>query len=531
MNNAADRLMIIALLLLLTMEASALPQEQSDTSVINKRSGEAYAGARRNPDIRESSTIGPRGGVITAEDPDTGVGMYVIVDFPEGALMEETLITVVIHGTKQPGVLAKTHINGITILPEGLLMNEKVSLEVYNPPNEITDATFLYHVINNQFIIPLGSWEMDHGEGWIKGSFYVTGKYSLGTPTATEASAQVRKLAAYNPARPLSYAGEEYGTRLNLTALQYDTYDFPVSGGPSSGPFHEYLPAPPLSFIDDEECMRWQKTLTKVEAHLSWVEYFQFMGNTSGEQAEKRNAERALQEAIDDYLGRPAPVNKCGRYIKAASKYLESSQLLGIDKGYAAPLTRHFEQLVDECSFVFSVETREWINHPREEHDDGSITEEKMYSYCLIKCHIPWNEFLLTGRMKVRGEGNMSLHHENHWIGGDENTHEETNTNWEVEEIEGSVNMNYDDYGKTHPTANITIHWKGEAQSRMWGKRHGNPPYDFSGIDDRSNTEYKTYPIENGYSERIGDDRYGYSVTVYILKQPGDERDNPDDCF
>ncbi len=38
-------------LLLVIAEASVSSQELSDTSVINKRSGEAYVGARRNPDI------------------------------------------------------------------------------------------------------------------------------------------------------------------------------------------------------------------------------------------------------------------------------------------------------------------------------------------------------------------------------------------------------------------------------------------------------------------------------------------------
>jgi hypothetical protein len=125
----------------------------------------------------------------------------------------------------------------------------------------------------------------------------------------------------------------------------------------------------------------------------------------------------------------------------------------------------------------------------------------------------------------------MNLHHENHWIGGEENTHEKTDANWIVASIEGSIRMNYDASGVAHPTANITIHWEGEAASRAWGKRHGNPPYDYNSTEDQPFVEYKTYPVVNGYSERLGDQRSGLSVTVYILNQPGYDRDDPDDCF
>jgi hypothetical protein len=133
--------------------------------------------------------------------------------------------------------------------------------------------------------------------------------------------------------------------------------------------------------------------------------------------------------------------------------------------------------------------------------------------------------------MDVRGEGNMSLHHENHWTGGEENTHEETYTNWRASEIEGSVSMNYDEFGVAHPVADITIQWEGEAQTSMWGKRHGNPPYDLKSKADRSFKDYKSYPVENGYSEKIGDSTVGWSVTVNIQKQPGDERGDPNSCF
>ncbi len=113
-----------------------------------------------------------------------------------------------------------------------------------------------------------------YDEGWISGTVYATGRFSLGTPTAAEVTAQCRKLAAYNPARPLAYAGEEFDTPASLTEKINNVYEFYAYGGPCAGPPDEYLPSPICYSADDEECMRWQKALTKVEAHLTWVNQY-----------------------------------------------------------------------------------------------------------------------------------------------------------------------------------------------------------------------------------------------------------------
>lgn len=480
-------------------------------------------------DTRESSEIGILGGSIMAEDPDNG--LFVIVDFPEGALTEQTLITLVLHGAEQPGILGETHIKGITILPEGLYMQEKVRLEVYNPPVDVTEAMILYQVINLQFIVPLGSQVQHEDEGWVEGTFYITGKFSLGTPSAAEVSDQGKKLTAYDPAYPLAHAGERPDSLFALLAGKADKYDFPSYGKTCASQADAHVSASSYSHFILDECLRWQKVLTKVEASLTWAAKHQFMGNTSSANREMLNAQKALQDAIDEYLSKPPPANSCGNYIKAAAKYLESAILLGIDHGDNSPLNRRFEQLIDECSFVFTVETSEWIDHPYEKHDDGSTTMEKMKRDATITCHIPWNKFLVSGNMEIRGEGNMSLHHENHWTGGEENTHEETYANWRATKIEGSVSMNYDTFGLAHPVADITIQWEGEAQTNMWGKRHGNPPYDLKNKADRSFNDYKTYPVEHGYSEKIGDSTVGFSVTVHIQKQPADKGGDPNSCF
>jgi len=58
------------------------------------------------PDIRESfREIGPKRRSIMAEDPESGLSVGHL--YTGGSLLAKTTITVLLHGTKQPGVLAQ----------------------------------------------------------------------------------------------------------------------------------------------------------------------------------------------------------------------------------------------------------------------------------------------------------------------------------------------------------------------------------------------------------------------------------------
>ena len=480
-------------------------------------------------DIRETVQIGIKGGSVIVEDTYTGmsVGLY----FPEGALKENTDITLIIHGTKQPGVLAKCNINGITVLPESLLFQERVRIDVYNPPPEmeVTENMILYRVVSSQFIIPLGNIEHHPDEGWISGTIYSTGRFGLGTPTPSEAVAQCRKLSAWHPSEQLAFSGEDQDSQADLM-LNCEPYNFLATGGPFNE-FTEICQPGTLTFMSgNEECLRWQKTLTKVEAHLTWVEQHKWTGNTEGEQTEQANAEKALQDAIDEYLDKSPPANQCGSYVKAAAKYLESAILLGMDTGGNSRIARHFNELIDRCSFVFSVETQGWINNPKETYKDGSSFEERADTYKTIKCYTPWNEFQITGTQKVRGEGNGSLKYESHWIGDEKEEHESRFGDWKVQKIEGAIQQYVDDHGEQTMLANISIYWERTTSIRLWGRnRQGS--FDQSGSVTETEVEHKSYPLENGFSEKIGNATAGFSIRVFILKSPGDGRDDPDDCF
>lgn len=485
------------------------------------------------PDIRESSVIGADGGSIMAEDPESGLsaGIYI----PEGALRENTAITLLLHGTKQPGVLGKTVINGISVLPQNLFFMEKVRMEVYNPPGDVTRPMILYHIANEQFLIPLGSVEHHIDENSIEGTFYVSGKFSLGIPTATETVTQSKKLAAYNPARPLGYADIEHDKQIMLTAGLTEIYNNPTLKGPATRMFYEYNPSMTSISQAGDDCLRWQKVLTQVEGHVTWMHQRRLAGSDQSAAAasEQANAERALKHGIEAYLSKQSGANRCGGYLRAAEKYLETARKLGMNTQDYSFIDQRYHQLINECSLEFTVETHEWINHPKETLGDGATFEEKSNWYGTVRCNIPPTEFGMVQPRIMGGIGTMNLHYEKHWVGDEKNEHSEINGTWKARKITGSARFMTNDSGVRIPAdVSITIFWDKNVTTRLWGKAgQQDKPYDWTSTDTNPTEENKSYLLKHGHEEKIGNSEAGRSVKVIILRNPFDMKDDTNNCF
>lgn len=485
------------------------------------------------PDIRESAEIDSNGGSIMAEDPETGitVGIYI----PENAVRENTQITLVLHGTRQPGVLGKTHINGVSILPEGFLLLEKARMEIYNPPVDLTKGMILYHVVNNQFIIPLGSQVLHPDEGYLEGTFYITGRFSLGTPTAAEISSQSNKLAVYNPSRPLADKEEDSANQIRLIAETGENYGYPLFKGPFIQISDIDMPAYKCLSVANDDCLRWQKVLTQVEGHVTWMHQRSLSGSdqSAAAAAEQANAERALKLGIENYLSKQSGANRCEGYLKAAEKYLETARSLGMNTEALSFIDQRYNQLINECSFEFTVETHEWINNPKETQSDGATSEEKSNWYGNIRCIVPPSEFGGPQPRIMAGDGTMNLHYEKHWVGDEKEDHIETNGTWKARKIQGSVRYKINDSGTKYPEeASMTIFWDKNVTIRLWGKPgKEDKPYDWTSTDTNSTEEKKSYLLKHGHEERIGNETAGRSVKIIILRNPFDMKHDPNDCF
>jgi len=281
---------------------------------------------------------------------------------------------------------------------------------------------------------------------------------------------------------------------------------------------------------DPAECIRWQRVLTKVEGHMTWIIQFSRTNNPAAEQAERDKARDALQDAIDDYLSRPSPANRCSSYTRAAAKYTEAATLLGMNIKDEAPIAQHFNNLVNECSYVFSAESREWSGQPRG-MDLGGMFESKLTYYLTVNCHVPWNEFLTTGNQGVKGTGNKHEHYESHWVGDEKESHEVWDNSYKSLKIEGNIKVQEDEYGRLTREAHIRIYWECTSTIHMWGRDpEGN--YDESGGGTKTIEESKIFsldPPNNSWSD--GNSNTGASYRAFVIKQPGDGRYDPNDCF
>lgn len=484
------------------------------------------------PDIHESADIDSNGGSIMAEDPESGVSVGVY--FPENSLRQRKTITLVLHGTKQPGVLGKTHINGISVLPQDLRLLEEAKIEVYNPPVDVTKSMILYRVVNNQFLIPLGSQLQHLEEGYIEGTFYITGRFSLGTPLSSEITAQSNKLSTLNPSRPLADGYIESGKQPVMIADNNIVYEFTANKGPFTGSGFACSKNFPSSSVADDDCLQWQKVLTQVEGHVTWMNQRRLAGadQSAAAAAEQANAERALKHGIESYLSKQSGANRCGGYLKAAEKYRATAIKLGMNVSEWSFIDQRYRQLQNECSFEFTVETHEWINHPKEKLGDGATLEEKSDWYGTIRCNIPPDEFGMVQPRIMAGTGNMNLHYEKHWVGDEKEDHTETNGTWQARKITGSARFIANDAGIRLPAdASVKIYWDQSVTTRIWGRKLKDKPYDESGTENKTSEENKRYPLKHGYEEKIGNEQAGRSVKVIVLRNPFDMKDDPNECF
>jgi hypothetical protein len=484
--------------------------------------------------LTDSQIIGPKGGYLSVEDPATG--MTVILNIPEDALRNDTSITLTILTTPLPKPIAKTHIKGISLTPRGLYLREKAEIQILNPPGDITDRMMLYTAVNGQFAVPCATQLVNIGENWISGGIYILSNYCLGTPSKEEITVQSKKLAAYNPAKQLADLGLKSGDYLLLADNSAFNPEASFNLGwkynlPGIPEYFTDETAPELHAFADEDCMRWQKVLVKVEGILWWAQYAILTGNTQMENQAHNDADKALQDAIDDFMNRPPPANPCVNHVKAAAKYIEAGTKLGLNVGQGSPIDQRFSQLVNQCSYTFAVEFREWIDNPKETQHDGSTYEEKLNRYATINCFVPYTEFSVTGKGSVKGSGIMSLSYDNHWVGDEKNAHETQRGKISSDKIEGTIDHWVDDVGQPHIEAHITIYWKKEVTLRTWGVGAGHEPYDATDIDRAEYKESKVIPLVNGYTEQIGNEWGGMSIRVFNIKSPGDGRENPDDCF
>jgi hypothetical protein len=440
-----------------------------------------------------SEKIGEKGGTISLCNEDAT--LIIILTIPEGALFEDKEITLSITKSISTSPIKKSIASGINIKPAGIFFQEMAKIEI-STYNDLSPGMILCGDISPALVIPCATQQLMKDENMISGGTYLSGTYSLYQPTLQEMIQQNNRLAEYRP-----------GT---------------------SGSTAAFRAAPP-----DDNCIRWQHVSNKVRGHLEWQQQFMLLGNEREASRAEKEAANALNEGIEEFLNRPEPPNPCGSYIMAAAKYLEGATALGLNIENKSSIARKFDELVDKCSFTFSLETREWINHPKETNKlDKSTLEEQMTRYGNYKFYMKWKKLVGEGVSEVKGSGIETITWEKHWVGETKYDHYSMSGSRNVIEVEGSVTDHMDEHGVSHPVADLTITYKNNITTRIDSKMvESQDPFKSSGTDNSVKKENISFTLKNGYEERIGNSAAGRSLRVFLLNAPGLDRKNPDDCY
>lgn len=444
----------------------------------------------------KTATLDSSGGSISFTDPR---GYSISINIPSGALKHFTAITVTSLSQHLVNPIGKNIFRGLTIEPKDLLLQEPATIEVGFPAAiPVNEGICLYRAAGADLVMPLAGQEVDSGSRRIIGGIYYFSQYAAGVPTEQEIVEQISR--AKNASGLLS--------REQMISLA------------SSGD------CPPAGY-------GWQGTNTTVRGFLYWSQRLQEMGNDGSAQGALDAAEQTLQEDIESFLQQGLPVNPCGRYLKAASKYIEAAQVLGLSLDNSDPMYQRYQQTIDQCALQFSIALE------REEKQEEPA-KLNMTSYGTVTCYVPYTAFLAGGAAGIKGNGTLSYSYNYEYKPSDfmeKKTVEEATGVISVT-CGGSMYGETDEHGETEHKLNVILKHK----NNITGKRCVTDADGTTSCETLSDTDESQetieFPLQNGAKvgfEKTNPDTGVYAKwmnTLYIIHMPADDQDDSDqNCY
>ena len=444
----------------------------------------------------KTAAIDASGGSISFTDAR---GYSISINIPSGALKNVTAITVTSLGQKLDNPIGKNVFRGLTIEPKDLLLQEPATIEVGFPDAiPVTEGTCLYRAAGADLVMPLAGQEVDSSAGHITGGIYYFSQYAAGVPTEQEIIEQISR--AKNAS---GFSSRE-----------------PMISPASSGD------CPPAGY-------GWQGTNATVRGFLYWSQRLQEMGNDGAAQGGLDAAEQTLQEDIESFLQQELPANPCGRYLKAASKYIEAAQALGLSLDDSDPMYQRYQQTIDQCALQFSIALE------REEKQEEPA-KLNMTSYGTATCYVPYTAFLAGGAAGIKGSGTLSYSYNYGYKPSDymkKKTVEEATGVISVT-CGGSMYGETDEHGETEHKLNVILKYK----NNIAGKRCVTDADGTTSCETLTDTDESQetieFPLQNGAKvgfEKTNPDTGVYAKwmnTLYIIHMPADDQDDSDqNCY
>jgi len=452
-------------------------------------------------DIRE---IGKDGGALMVQTDD----YFVTVEFPAGALPENTTLTLSVKPVAKWGPFAGNMLTGISIQPSGLMFYEDVKISACNYDYELTENDGIFLLETNQLAIPCGDHDVSVDEGMITGTSYESGNFVIASPSFGEVKQQAERLLEY-----CGHAGK----------------DLPVTI-----PQQKRGPCPDYVFSDDDDCMGWQYTKKVVTGMLGYCERAILAGKTYEEEIWRREINDFARKAINEFMNKPVADDPCGLYLHAAMKYREMEIALGIsiiDGEDKSPLDKRLISLLDQCMLRFTLETREWIKN-KQNRDDGSQVDEELNRHGIYYFNVPaYNVYKVEGtELVVRGSGSESIYYKKSFVLDNKERNETRSGERRVTEVKGGLYIK--SHGPQYDTleARVSLYYQHDIRSRAWGKGFGSTgSYDNSTTDNSKSKETMEFVLGN-YEKKFGDEKGGSSIKVTFTPPPTGS-DAPRECW
>ena len=451
-----------------------------------------------NSDVKD---IGIKGGSLGVQTDN----YYVAVIIPEGAILENTTVTLTVKPATKWGPFGKNVITGISLKPSGLHFYEPVEVTTCNYLYDISDNDEIFWLKTNMLAIPCIDHSVSTDENVVTGTTYLSGNFVVASPTINEVLQQAKRLMDF-------YGSTEEQLPASVTQK---------NKGPN----------PDIEYPEEGDCMGWQEVIKVVRGMIRYCERANMAGKTYESGLWRQYIDEFMRKAVDNFLKKPIPEDPCGLYLWAAQAYAELEISTGVNVGPdPSALQERLASILDRCMFRFTLETRVWINR-KERWDDGGTVDEHMNRHGTYYFNVP---FYKTSQkvddLEVQGSGEETIEYEKKVTVGDKERNESKSGVRKVTDVKGSLYLTSSDVGLHKIEATVSLYFQHNIKSKSWGVGYGSTgKYDLSSVDNAKSKETKTFLVDN-YESKIGDDNAGWSMKVVLLQEPSG-KDKPTECW
>lgn len=318
----------------------------------------------------ETVTVGVSGGSVSLMDLG---GFTITLTLPCGALAGDTDITLRSVGKAFDGPFRGVLYPGLEIEPRDLLLEYPARLEIQCPEDtDMRSSSLLYCCWTDTLMVPLEDLEVNPVGPQISGSLYLLSRYAIATPAVAEMQTQLD-----------AWAGNTSVAASRFSALSGSAGDCPPDG------------------------YGWQGFKTRTSGMVGWATAFKSLDSAAGDQG-AADAQKIIEDIVTndimEFSTLAPPFNPCDSYIRAALRYYNAAEMLGVKNGVVDELYEDIGNLIDQCKVQF---TYRYDTQSSFESDKPNMSQRiEKSGYAVVNCSVSyWDLVEGAGSCEITGEG------------------------------------------------------------------------------------------------------------------------------